>query len=61
MKVEVQFLAHQGMATDTHEAERVEWEFDEGYASILAGNNEESLLVVASYPEHRIVRLRVIS
>ena len=58
MKVEVQFLGN-AIDTEVYEAEWVSWKVDAGYVLIFLGPKEPDRLV-AAYPEHRIVRLRII-
>ena len=58
MKVEVQVIAV-SVDVDTYEAERVTWLSDAGYLSIFTGTKEETSLV-AAYPEHRVIKVRVI-
>jgi hypothetical protein len=58
MKVEVQFIGA-SVDTEVYEADRVTWVADAGYLSIFRGTEEETKLV-AAYPEHRIVRVRIV-
>jgi hypothetical protein len=59
MKVEVQFLGN-SLDVDTHEAEYVGWGFMDGQLNIFAGTKDEADRV-ASYPESRVVRVRVVA
>ena len=59
MKVEVQFLGN-SVDVETYEGERVTWVADAGFVTIYVGTKDKTS-VVAAYPEHRIVRIRVIA
>ncbi len=58
MKVEVQFLGD-SIDMDVYEGEYVDWMHQEGHLYIYVGTKEDAPRV-ASYPEGRIVRIRVI-
>jgi hypothetical protein len=58
MKVEVQFLGS-SIDVDTYEGERVEWTIHDGQLSIYVGTKDDTDRK-ASYPESRVVRIRVI-
>ena len=59
MKVEVQFLGN-SVDVETYEGEYVTWVSHEGQVHIYAGESEDNARKVASYPEGRIVRIRVV-
>jgi hypothetical protein len=58
MKVEVQFLGS-SIAVDTYEGEHINWTTHEGQLAIYVGTKDEADRV-ATYPESRVVRVRVI-
>ncbi len=58
MKVEVYFVAN-SIDVDTYEGEYVTWVYGEGRMCIFSGTKESNLLV-ASYPENRVVRVRIV-
>ncbi len=58
MKVEVQFIGS-SIDMEAYEGEHIEWSFHDGHLHIYVGTKEESDRV-ASYPEGRVVRVRVV-
>ena len=56
MEIEVQFIGS-SIDADTYEGEHITWTAHEGYLSIYVGTEKDR---VASYPEGRVVRVRVI-
>ncbi len=59
MKVEVQYVGD-SVDVDTYEGVHVGWAHQEGQVHIYAGASLAKAPKVASYPEGRIVRIRVI-
>ena len=59
MKIEVQFVSG-SVDVDTYEGEHINWVFGEGLLVVFSGASKDSAVKVASYPEGRVVRVRVI-
>lgn len=61
MKVEVQFVGS-SIDMEAYEGKYLSWVFTDGHLSILEGESEDDTLhMVASYPEGRVVRVRVVA
>ena len=61
MKVEVQFVGNSvEVLADIYVGEYVTWILDEGQFHVYVGKSKDDPPKVASYPEDRIVRIRVI-
>ena len=58
MKIEVQFVGS-SIDVDTYEGEHINWSLHDGQLSIYVGTKEEAERV-ATYPESRVVRIKVI-
>ena len=58
MKVEILFLAN-SIDVDTYEGEHIDWTFLDGQLIIYSGTKEQAKRV-ATYPEHRVVRVKVV-
>lgn len=59
MKIEVTFVGA-SIDMETYEGKFVSWAFGDGQLTIFAGAKLEESHRVASYPESRVVRVRVV-
>ena len=60
MKVEVKFLGD-SIDTETYEAKYVSWVFGDGLLVVFTGPSKGGAAMAASYPQGRVVRVRVAS
>ena len=60
MKIEVLFVGS-SIDSETYEAQYVSWVFGDDLLVVFTGSSQEESVKAASYPQGRVVRVRVIA